>query len=210
MTEMNYEKQVNKSHYEFSRYMTKQRWCSVWHQLDQVQNLRPESVLEIGPGPGLFKKIASTFGINVETLDLDPDLQPDHVASATAIPFTDGSYDVVCAFQMLEHLPYEVSLKAFAEMVRVSRKNVIISLPDSRATWRYAIHIPKFGVVDFLVPRPQLRAPKHVFDGEHYWEVNKRDYPLSRVINDFSKNITLVATFRVPENPYHRFFIFSH
>lgn len=148
---MNFEKQVEKGHYEFSRYMSKSRWCSVWHQLDEVQKLKPNRVLEVGPGPGLFKTVAATFGISVETLDFDPDLKPDHVGSATAMPFDDASYDVVCAFQMLEHLPYEASLQAFGEMARVSRRHVIISLPDARPVWRYQVHIPKFGPCDFFI-----------------------------------------------------------
>lgn len=206
---MNYEKQVNKAHYEFNRYMSKERWCSVWHQLDEIQKLNPENVLEVGLGPGLFKTVAATFGIKIETLDIDPDLKPDYVGSATAMPFPDATYDVVCAFQMLEHQPYEVSLQAFGEMVRVSRRHVVISLPDARRVWRYLVHVPKFGTHDFLVPCPQFNAPTHAFNGEHYWEINKRGYPLSRVIADFSRSIRLVKTYRVRENPYHRFFVFE-
>lgn len=207
---MNYKKQVDKTHYEFGHYMTKERWCSVWHQLDEIHRLKPRTVLEVGPGLGLFKTVAATFGINIETLDLDPDLRPDHVGSATAMPFAEASYDVVCAFQVLEHLPYEVSIKAFGEMMRVSKHHVVISLPDAQITWRYQFHIPKFGSYDFLVPRPQLKLPVHEWDPEHYWEINKRGYPLSRVIADFSKHMRLIRTYRVRENPYHRFFIFTH
>lgn len=206
---MTYEKQVDKSIYEFRRYMSKERWCSVWHQLDEIQRLKPKNVLEIGPGPGFFKLAAATIGIEVETLDLDPDLMPDHVGTATDMPFSDSTYDVVCAFQMLEHLPYDESLQAFGEMIRVSRRNVVISLPDARPVWRYRIQIPKFGVHDFLVPRPQFNAPVHKFDGEHYWEINKRGYPLHRVIADFTKCARLVNTYRPPENPSHRFLIFE-
>lgn len=206
---MRYAKQVEKDHYEFDRYISKERWISIWHQLDEIKKLNPENVLEVGPGPGLFKAVAAMAGIKVETLDLDPDLKPDHVASATSMSFPAASYDVVCAFQMLEHLPYEESLKAFSEMVRVSRRNVVISLPDARLVWRYQLHIPKFGSRDFFIPRPQLCSRIHEFDGEHYWEVNKRDYSLSRVIADFTKYIRLVNTYRVRENPYHRFFVFQ-
>jgi len=202
-------KQVEKTHYEFNRYMTKQRWISVWHQLDEIQKLNPRNVLEVGPGPGLFKMVAAAHDIAIETLDLDSELKPDHVGSATAIPLADATYDVVCAFQMLEHLPYEVSLQAFKEMTRVSRRHVVISLPDARTVWRYHLHLPKFGSHDFLLPRPQLRAPANDFNGQHYWEINKRGYPLSRVIADFSHDLRLMKTYRVPENPYHRFFIFE-
>lgn len=127
-----FEKQEDKSHYTFSNYIAKSRWNSFWHQIDEIQKLAPETVLELGPGPGIFKAIATHLGIKVETLDIDPELKPDHVASVTEMPFPDGSYDVVCAFQMLEHLPYNVSLKAFREMVRVSKHYVVISLPDAK------------------------------------------------------------------------------
>ena len=205
-------KQVDKSHYEFGTYMTKHRWVSVWHQLDEVIKLDPERVLEVGPGPGLFKAAAGALGVHVETLDLDPELRPDHVASVFEMPFEDGTFDVVCAFQMLEHLPFEQSLEAFREMVRVAGKAVVISLPDAAIRWPYSIYLPKVGIVQFSIPRPRLRASLHEFDGEHYWEINKQGYPVTKVIQELSSvaAVSLSRTFRVPENLYHRFFVFAH
>ncbi len=203
------EKQVDRTHYEFARYMSKARWASVWHQLDEIQKLQPANVLEVGPGHGLFKTVASAFGISVETLDLDPESKPDHVGSITEIPLADGSYDVVCAFQVLEHLPYEQSCRAFSEMVRVSRRHVVISLPDAKPVWFYRLDLPKLGTREFLLPHP-LSSPRiHEFDGEHYWELNKRGYPLERILTDYT-GISLVKSYRVLENPYHRFFVYAH
>ena len=204
-------KQVDKSHYEFGKYMTKRRWASVWHQLDEVIKLNPERVLEVGPGPGLFKVAASVFDVHVETLDLDPDLSPDHVASVFEMPFDDGTFDVVCAFQMLEHLPFEQSLEAFREMVRVASKAVVISLPDAGTRWPVSIHVPRIGDVKFSIPKPWLRAPAHQFDGEHYWEVNKKGYQVARIIRMLSGEApaSLIRRFRVPENPRHLFFVFG-
>ena len=206
---MTIQKQVDKTHYQFKSYMSKDRWCSVWHQLDEVIQLQPKNVLEIGPGSGVFKQMGTLFAVPVETLDLDPELNPDHVGSATALPFRDNAYDVVCAFQMLEHLPYETSLQAFKEMARVSQRHVVISLPDAKTLWRYRFQLPKLGVHDFFIPRPRLSAPIHKFDGEHYWEINKKGYELTKVLKDLSQICELVKTYRVVENPYHRFFIFK-
>jgi SAM-dependent methyltransferase len=203
------EKQVDASHYAFGGYMTKQRWISVWHQLNEIIRRQPGTVLEIGPGAGVFKHAAGLYGIAVETLDLDPELKPDHVGSATEMPFADGSYDVVCAFQVLEHLPYEASLQAFAEMSRVARKTVIISLPDAMPMWRFAFRIPRFGERQLLLRRPFFRPRPHVFDGEHHWEINKTGYPFDRILRDLSRIRPLDNTFRVPENPYHRFLVFG-
>lgn len=201
--------QVKKDHYRFDSYMSKSRWLSIWHQMDEIQRLKPGSVLEVGPGSGLLKKVAQLFGIHIETLDHDPQLSPDYVASVSALPFREASFDVVCAFQVLEHLPYEVALPAFAEMARVTRRHLVISLPDARLTWRYVIHVPGIPTFEFLIPKPQLSMPPNNFNGEHYWEINKHGYPLKRVISDLAAIIPLIDTYRVPENPYHRFLLFD-
>ena len=171
--------------------------------------LNPNRVLEIGPGPGIFKATSSLFGVIVETLDIDPDLSPDHIASALYMPFKDNSFDVVCAFQMLEHVPYDKSLMIFKEMTRVAKKGVVISLPDANRLLPVVAYLPKFGPTPLSIPFPRLWLKKHHFDGEHYWEVNKFGYSLRKVKSDFI-NIgwSLKRTFRVHENPYHRFFVF--
>jgi 2-polyprenyl-3-methyl-5-hydroxy-6-metoxy-1,4-benzoquinol methylase len=202
-------KQVERAHYAFRRYMDKRRWASIWHQLDEVIALAPADVLEIGPGAGLFKQAAAVYGVDVQTLDPDPELRPDHVGSATALPFADGRYDVVCAFQVLEHLPYERALAAFAEMVRVARRHVVISLPDARTAWPFAFHVPRWGVVRGLVPKPAFGLAEHRFDGEHHWEINKRGYALAKVVRDLSARCRLAKTYRVHELPNHRFFVFD-
>lgn len=200
-------KQVDKMWYRFGSYMSKGRWISLWHQLDEIQRLAPESVLEIGTGPGLLKIAAQAFGIRVHTLDHDPELKPDCVGTLAALPFRNGAYDVVCAFQVLEHVPYPMSLQGLAEMARVARRQVVISLPDAREVWRYMIHIPGRPTFEFLLRKPQWRAPANRFNGEHYWELNKAGYPLRRVLDDFAQIMPLSHTYRVPEMPYHRFII---
>ncbi len=218
-------KQVDKTHYEFRKYMGKKRWISVWHQLDEVLSLNPSSILEIGPGPGVFKSMIELFleeipaqgdpnitngGGKIQTVDIDPELKPDYVASATDLPLENNSFDCVCAFQMLEHLPYDEALKAFMEMVRVSKRHVVISLPDAMKLYPYSMYIPKLGVRHFFIPRPRLKPKEHQFNGEHHWEINRRGYPLKKIIQDFCSNdIGVLRTYRIREHLYHRFFVFE-
>lgn len=206
------QKQVEKEHYSFSKYMSKRRWCSTWHQLDEVLSLKPERVLEIGPGSGIFKAVASTFGLEVETLDIAEDLNPDIIASATDMPLANKSYDVVCSFQMLEHIPFDMSIGALKEMARVSSGHIVISLPDAEVRWPYNFHVPRLGTKTLMVKKPLSKIKVHEFDGEHYWEINKKGYELGFVqesIEAAVKGFELKRTYRVPENPYHRFFVFS-
>lgn len=200
--------QVNADHYEFNKYIDKKRWISYWHQLNEVIQLLPSSVLEIGVGAGIFKQIACNFGFNVESVDIDSTLNPDYVASVLDLPFNDNAYDVVVAFQILEHLPYEDFAKALSELRRVAVRYIIISLPDSKTLWRYTIHIPKIGEKNIYIKRPRIRAIDHKFDGEHYWELSKSGYPVSLICQEFkNQGLELLKTYRVPENPYHRFFV---
>lgn len=204
------EKQVNKDHYDFLKYMNKNRWVSIWHQIHEVLSLSPENILEIGSGPGVFKILISHLGLSIRNVDIDPDLKPDFVASACELPLQDNSFDCVCAFQMLEHLPYEQSMRAFKEMVRVSKKYIVISLPDVRALWLYSFYLPKIGQIEFFIPRPRFRAPEHHFDGEHYWEIGKKGYSNEKVLFDLIQNqVKLLKNFRVRENTYHNFFVFE-
>jgi ubiquinone/menaquinone biosynthesis C-methylase UbiE len=206
---MNMPKQVYKSHYNFASYMDKRRWASVWHQLDEVIAQQPDSVLEIGPGSGIFKNSATTFGLNVKTLDIDPELSPDYIASATDIPIADSSVDVACAFQVLEHMPFAVSMQALKELCRVAKKAVVISLPDVETSWASTLTIPKLGTFRVVLPRPGFRPQPHQFDGEHHWEISKEGYTRKRVISEIAAVASGYAlrTYRVHENQYHRFFI---
>jgi SAM-dependent methyltransferase len=203
-------KQVEKSHYEFKSYINKRRWVSIWHQIDEIVKLEPQNVLEIGPGPGLFSTLAKKLGVPVETLDIDPELQPDYLASVFDMPFEDCKFDVVCAFQMLEHLPFERSLLALQEMARVCKNAMVISLPDAASVYSMSMEIPRLGLVQFAIPKPKFRPTVHRFNGEHYWELNKRDSPLRRVMPELERasGMKITRTFRVHENQYHRFFIF--
>lgn len=159
-------------------------------------------------GTGMFKQMASSLGINVKTVDIDPDLNPDYVASVTDLPFSDNSFDVALAFQVLEHLSYEEFSVALQELKRITKDHIIISLPDAKTLWRYSFHIPKIGEKNIYIKKPIFKKPEHVFDGEHYWEISKKGYPLSRILNDFKAcGLKLTKTYRVPENTYHRFFV---
>lgn len=166
--------QVGVNHYDFQRYMSKERWISVWHQLNEVIALKPDSVLEIGPGSGIFKIAGQAFGLNIQTLDVDPALNPDYIGTAEDIPLHSDEFDVVCAFQVLEHMPFEKSKKALSEMARVAKKAVVISLPDVTTSWASSMSIPKIGKKSFVINRYGYKPQPHVFDGEHYWEIGKK------------------------------------
>lgn len=200
--------QVPPQHYFEAGYDTKERFAAYWHQLDELLGLKVQSVLEIGVGNGFVSDYLRRRGLQMVTIDLDPALVPDTVGTITALPFRSEAFDAVACYEVLEHLPYDLFPAALEEIHRVAGRYASLSLPDCTRAYRVGIQIPKLGDVRLLVPVPKLRRPAHVFDGQHFWEIGKAGYELGRITQVITQaGFEVVRTYRVYENPYHRFFL---
>ncbi len=201
--------QVARDHYDFAKYGFEGRFVSYYWQIHEVLKLQPSSILEVGVGDGVFGSfIKNNTNIAYKSLDIAQDLSPDIVGSVTKIPVADKSFDVVCAFEVLEHLPFEQFEVALQELARVARTHVIISLPHFGPMLSFSLKIP-------FLPRLQfawkISVPKkHVFNGEHYWEIGKRGYSISRVRQTLAKHSGVIADFVPYNSEYHHFFILKN
>lgn len=199
---------IGASHYRFSSYMTPERWQSVYHQLREVLECGGNSVLEIGKGDGTLGALLTHYGLAYASIDLDQTLRPDLVGSVTQLPIKSNAVDVVCCFQVLEHLPFDQFRSAVCELARVSAANLIISLPDARRIWEFSAHRSKRRTRRLRISIPRLGPHEHRFDGQHYWEIGARGYSLTVIRREMeASGLELLRTFRAPANPYHRFFV---
>jgi len=200
--------QVEPNHYFNESYDSKGRFISYWHQIHEIVRVRPKRVLEIGIGNRFVSKYLKERRVNILTLDIDKKLNPDIVGSVLDVPFPDNLFEVVACYELLEHLQYENFYKALSEIFRVSRSYAILSLPDASKVYRLYIQIPKLGIFKRLISLPSFKKPINNFNGEHYWEIGKDGYSLYRIIKDIeSVGFKIEKTYRIFENPYHRFFI---
>ena len=157
-------KQVNKTAYQFFSYAHSGRFVSYYHQLAEVLTFKPESVLEIGVGDGVFRDyIKGNTAISYTSVDVADDLHPDVMGDVTKLPFDDGAFDVVCAFEVLEHIPFEQFEKALTELHRVARNAVVLSLPHFGPPVKFLLKIPFFPEISFAFKIPFAR--KHTFNG---------------------------------------------
>ncbi|MBI2309884.1 methyltransferase domain-containing protein [Candidatus Collierbacteria bacterium] len=202
--------QVDDPNYLTMSYLSRERWISFWYQLMEVTETKPESVLEIGPGPGIVIRAIRDFGVFGVTADVDFRLRPTVGTDITKLPFVDKAFDCVLAAEVLEHIPFAEVPKALTEISRVCRKSMVITLPH------FSQFSPSFALKFFpYVPRLQkafpisIFPPKHRFDGQHYWEIGKRGYPISRIRNLLAENtgFRLIKDYLIEENPFHHMFV---
>lgn len=199
-------KQVDKTAYQFFSYAHPGRFVSYYHQLAEVLALAPKNVLEIGVGDGVFRDyLKGNTDIAYTSVDVAHDLHPDVVGDITKLPFQDGVFDVSCAFEVLEHLPFEKFEQALRELKRVSKKNVIISLPHFGPPMKLSFKIPFLPEVWFAFKIPYPR--KHIFNGQHYWEIGKKEYPSKRIRVILEKYFEIQKEYIPFENQYHHFFV---
>lgn len=106
--------------------------------LAAVDHLGIKSVLDVGSGTGLALLKVKNERPGIAAMGVEPSAELRAVAyskgladtelidgNALALPFESGSFDLVCEFGALHHIP-EPS-RAVAEMLRVSRKAIFIS-----------------------------------------------------------------------------------
>lgn len=196
----------NSKNYIFNLYSSVGRWVSYFHQINETLKLSPVDILEVGVGDGVFGSyIKNNTKINYQSMDLLKELNPDIVGNINKIPLADNSVDLVVAFEVLEHLPFEDLAKSLEEIRRVTRKNAIISLPHFGPAIKLSFKLPFLKEIKlackFFFPL------KHKFNGEHYWEIGKFNFGVFK-IRRMLKNFFEIKNEFIPfENQYHHFFV---
>jgi SAM-dependent methyltransferase len=123
-------------------------------------------VLDVGCDKGILRNLLPKksvyLGIDVAG---EPDIHVD-LESVDRLPFEDNRFDVVVCTDVLEHL--DNLHQIFAELIRVSRQYLIISLPNSWAVARRAIARGRGEICHYGLP---VQPPKD----RHKWFFNLSD-----------------------------------
>lgn len=101
-----------------------------------IKQKQPGSILEVGSGSqGLAHYLPSQFIIGTDVRFRKPLALNLLAISATALclPFRSDSFDYVISSDMMEHLPEGSRLAAMNELIRVSKKHVVIGFPAGPA-----------------------------------------------------------------------------
>jgi SAM-dependent methyltransferase len=197
--------QVDRTHYEWGTYVTRARWASLWHQVDEVLRSGAETCLVVGTGDGIVPGVLRGRGVSVATCDLARDVDPDVVADVRELPFGDGEFGCVLCAQVLEHVPVRDLGRAVSELARVAAHTVVISVPQRGRTWEVNVRVPLVGRLERAGSLPA--RTRHTFDGQHHWELGRGGLARSVFERTLADSARVERTFVVPSNPYHRFYV---
>ena len=202
----------------------KVQFNSIWYQVkDIIRNRSIKTVLEFGTGRNVSKALIEHFNIDHHSVDFDNKrFIPDEVSTILEYK-TDRRYDIVCAFQVLEHNPIETIKDHLIKMNSLSNEYVLISVPYSGrwisinmemnfmpprfGRWRKTILItwPRIFKKSRPIEEYKKRNDKY---NPHWWELGDKN--LSKMI---FKNIITEAGLKIKKQfhneyfPYHYFYL---
>ncbi|MEX1019990.1 MAG: class I SAM-dependent methyltransferase [Litorilinea sp.] len=145
--------------------------------LDLIQQARAgTTLLDFGCGIGVYVEALQKKGVEAWGLEVSA----AHVARGLAlgrrvahydgftIPHADDSFDTVTAIEVLEHIPHWE--RSLAEILRVARRRVILSVPNIESVTRMA---------------PHLVVPWHLLESTHvnFFTPDIMAHQLSRIPN---------------------------
>lgn len=154
-----------------------------------VEPLQPARVLDAGCGEGeTIERLRPLLPGQVTGFDNNPDCVafvsrrfPGYrftVEDIYRLPYPDAEFDLVFCLEVLEHLAEPG--KALAELCRVARRDIVISVPNE--PWWSLTNLARFKYVSRLGDHP-----------EHVQHWNRRT--LRRLLEPFAESLTVTGSY---------------
>lgn len=133
--------------YEQMRRVEQRHWWFVGRRavvaamLHQVR-LRPGArILDAGCGTGRnlaeYARLGAAVGVDASQVALATGASPHATAAASveALPFRDGSFELICATDVIEHLDDDVTALAGMRRVSTQAGRLLLTVPAYQALW---------------------------------------------------------------------------
>ncbi|MCB9805880.1 class I SAM-dependent methyltransferase [Candidatus Nomurabacteria bacterium] len=205
-------KQVDSDYYFKDKYLTLERFISYFYQIRTIRkNLDKGKILFIGPGDRVVSDyLKKNPNYEIVTFDIDADLEPDVVGDVRHLPFSLDEFDLVVAFEVLEHIEYKYFEPVLSELKKISKNKVIISIPYRMTSFEFIFKFPGIRSLlhkDYLrlafdIP---LRFPGFAVSTQHYWEIDNGEFPIYRIRKSLKTSFNIQKEERPVLDRYHVF-----
>lgn len=208
---------LNKEYEYFNRFI------SYFFQIELIEATTPRSILEVGGGGGTLGLLLKQRGYRYKSCDLNPKLKPDYISDIRNLPIKTNTFDVVCAFEVLEHIPFKDFAIALRELKRVSKKYVIISIPYSCLYISLSLQFTFLSVLKplFIVLKIQPNNPIYVnlliptfflrsygLSRSHCWEMGRKGFSKNEIKRQIKKTGLIIEKERTRIHfAYNYFFV---
>lgn len=130
-------------YYEIEDFWNSEPTESDMERIQKVSELIPSdvtSILDVGCGNGIFvnylidqpRKFIRVHGVDRSLTAIKFVKTEKTQASIEKLPFHAGEFDLVVCLEVLEHLPKPIFEQAIMELIRVSNKHIIITVPNKQ------------------------------------------------------------------------------
>ncbi|GAC1385534.1 MAG: hypothetical protein NVSMB45_14490 [Ginsengibacter sp.] len=162
---MNFEKE----YYEYEGFWNDQEFYKnniekIHISFNFLENLKISNLLDAACGNGLFVNLLQDKFSNIDITAFDRSIEAlkyvktkKTIGEINNIPFPDKSFDCVVAQDVIEHLPVSIYDQSLQEIARVSKKYIIIAVPNDekllerstqcpscKAIFNYDLHMRSF------------------------------------------------------------------
>ena len=194
--------------FNYTDYMP-ERFLHYYQQITHVLAFQPRRMLEIGPGDHTVTDFLRRKGVEVETYDNDPKLDPTYLGDIRKELVTRGPYDLVLASEVFEHMNVKWLPQVLRNIRRVLAPGgiLLVSLPYSTlrlfpprrnygrivsCEGRLHTHIPLYVLHTLLLRRSVLPTyPDDKFD-VHHWDLGILPTTRRAVRKIFTQQFSLV------------------
>ena len=195
---------MKQQNYDFKKYNGIERWCSYYYQIKEILELNSHTILEVGVGSNILKDILIGREMNYSSCDIDKNIKPDYLQDISKLNI-NRKFDIICAFQVLEHLPFNLFEKSLIKMKEHSNKYVLISLPRYGMKFRFSFKIPNIKSKSLSFKIPTRKEFK--FNGEHHWEIDSLGMEQKEIERIIGKHFNILKSYIIPENAYHKLYV---
>ena len=185
----------NRPFWSKNTYDHKARWLNLYTQINAIAKMirreggLPFDVLEVGTTQSkLIKNYLTNFGVNIKTLDIKNQYNPDFLCSITKTTCSDNSFDAVIACEILEHITWEEFKLSLREIHRITRKYAFITLPDVGHTLiSFYLKAPFLKPITIFKKIPKREPMPKRKPGAHQWEINRPETSPQKVREEMEK-----------------------